>query len=419
MSAEFDPYHKLLGIAPREQPPDHYRLLGVDTFEDDPEVIEASANRQMTYLQGLASGPNVEHVQQLLNEVSRARVCLLDIKQKTAYDSDLQDGLEVDTVAMETESTLVDAPAAPRHSDDGKLIQPPPPPAAIRTSPFQFEKPVPTESATIAPRSKKASVLISTALIAVVCLVLIAAVAVTVADRTPDDSNLLSGTGPTPSDSQPDARPRAANEEISQRKFKGKDNRGADPKRKSDIPTPGAYVKDEPKRNDFETSHPTGTAGSDRESPNHGDDNPFEQNPKSNSSNENPDPLKPLESRPPELRDMPDQVAAAHAALVEGKLELMIDHLEEYLQGDTTPRWRHAAIVMLDDALFVTSDEEVSLYIAAELDEMTDSEVTRIANGADFFQISGRRYGQPVLQKAFRKTVERNLPDELLERLER
>ena len=26
----FDPYHKWLGIPPKQQPPDHYRLLGVE-----------------------------------------------------------------------------------------------------------------------------------------------------------------------------------------------------------------------------------------------------------------------------------------------------------------------------------------------------------------------------------------------------
>lgn len=34
----FDPYHRWLGIPPKHQPADHYRLLGIDRFEDDPEV---------------------------------------------------------------------------------------------------------------------------------------------------------------------------------------------------------------------------------------------------------------------------------------------------------------------------------------------------------------------------------------------
>jgi len=42
--AHFDPYHKWLGIPPDEQPPDHYRLLAVRRFEDDPDVIAAAAD---------------------------------------------------------------------------------------------------------------------------------------------------------------------------------------------------------------------------------------------------------------------------------------------------------------------------------------------------------------------------------------
>ena len=33
--AEFNAYHKWLGIPPEEQPPNHYRLLGIALFEKD------------------------------------------------------------------------------------------------------------------------------------------------------------------------------------------------------------------------------------------------------------------------------------------------------------------------------------------------------------------------------------------------
>ena len=82
MSSAFDPYHKWLGISPREQPPNHYRLLAIDLYESDPEVIDSAANRQMSYLQELASGPNVRYAQKLLNEIAAARVCLLDDEQR-------------------------------------------------------------------------------------------------------------------------------------------------------------------------------------------------------------------------------------------------------------------------------------------------------------------------------------------------
>ncbi|HQU45105.1 MAG TPA: hypothetical protein PK867_19985 [Pirellulales bacterium] len=40
MMQAFDPYHKWLGIPPKDQPPNHYRLLGIELFEEDLEVID-------------------------------------------------------------------------------------------------------------------------------------------------------------------------------------------------------------------------------------------------------------------------------------------------------------------------------------------------------------------------------------------
>ncbi len=56
MASDFDPYHKWLGIPPEEQPPNHYRLLGVKLFEDDPEVIEAAADQRMGHLRTFQTG---------------------------------------------------------------------------------------------------------------------------------------------------------------------------------------------------------------------------------------------------------------------------------------------------------------------------------------------------------------------------
>jgi len=89
-SRQFDPYYKWLGIPPKDQPPNHYRLLGLERFESDCEVIDAAANRLMAYLQDLATGEGGKHSQKLLNEVAAARVCLLDEKRKAAYDAELR-----------------------------------------------------------------------------------------------------------------------------------------------------------------------------------------------------------------------------------------------------------------------------------------------------------------------------------------
>ena len=97
----FDPYHKWLGIATKDQPPNHYRLLAIDLFESDPEVIDAGANRQMAYLQQRATGEHAGLSQKLLNEIAVARLCLLNPKQKAEYDAGLRRGLAQSTPADE------------------------------------------------------------------------------------------------------------------------------------------------------------------------------------------------------------------------------------------------------------------------------------------------------------------------------
>ena len=90
MSDAFDPYYKWLGIPPREQPPNHYRLLTINLFENDPQVIEAAADRQMAFLRTLQTGQHVQDAQRLLNEISQARVCLLNAPKKAEYDATLR-----------------------------------------------------------------------------------------------------------------------------------------------------------------------------------------------------------------------------------------------------------------------------------------------------------------------------------------
>ena len=90
MSRDFDPYYKWLGIPPKDQPPHHYRLLGIELYEDDPDVIEAAANRLMAYLHEISTGEMADQAQKLLNEISTARICLLHEQRRAAYDAQLK-----------------------------------------------------------------------------------------------------------------------------------------------------------------------------------------------------------------------------------------------------------------------------------------------------------------------------------------
>src|SRR5262249_40897777 len=91
---DFDPYHKWLGISPAEQPPNYYRLLGVPLFEADVQVIEAAADRALTFLRKHQMGSNQKHANRLLNEVARAWKCLANPQTKANYDATLEESLD-------------------------------------------------------------------------------------------------------------------------------------------------------------------------------------------------------------------------------------------------------------------------------------------------------------------------------------
>lgn len=111
--SDFDPYHKWLGISPQHQPPNHYRLLSLDLFESDPDVIEASVDRLAAYLQDVAAGPHASASQQLLNEIAAARLCLLEASEKAAYDARLQAEMSQEILPPAVSSPPAPPPAPP------------------------------------------------------------------------------------------------------------------------------------------------------------------------------------------------------------------------------------------------------------------------------------------------------------------
>ena len=90
---DFDPYHQWLGIPPAEQPANHYRLLALQIFEDDPRVIESAADQRMAHLRTLQAGKHSALSQKLLNELAAARICLLNPAKKAEYDARLRQEL--------------------------------------------------------------------------------------------------------------------------------------------------------------------------------------------------------------------------------------------------------------------------------------------------------------------------------------
>ena len=98
-SQEFDGYHYWMGIPKGEQPPHHYRLLGVPLFEDDLEVIANGADSRLTSLRRQQTGPHADLCNRLLNEVSQARLRLLNLERKAAYDQELNAAIHAEPEA--------------------------------------------------------------------------------------------------------------------------------------------------------------------------------------------------------------------------------------------------------------------------------------------------------------------------------
>src|SRR5262245_1941230 len=122
MSEPFDPYRKWLGIPPKDQPPHHYRLLGIAAFENHPAVIENAAARQMIHLRTFSTSKHASFAQRLLTEISAAKLCLLTRDRKTAYDEQLRAEL---AAAGKLSSSHVLPPAAPKAAGESAEGEPP------------------------------------------------------------------------------------------------------------------------------------------------------------------------------------------------------------------------------------------------------------------------------------------------------
>lgn len=120
MSEAFDPYRKWLGIPLQDQPPNHYRLLGIAPFEDDLDVIENAASRQITHVRTFQSGRHSAVSQRILNELSTAKLCLMQSDRKVAYDQFLH-------AQLQAAGRLTAGPPIMDYSEEPAAGFPPPP----------------------------------------------------------------------------------------------------------------------------------------------------------------------------------------------------------------------------------------------------------------------------------------------------
>jgi antitoxin component YwqK of YwqJK toxin-antitoxin module len=95
MSTDFNPYYKWLGIPLKDQPPHYYRLLGIEVFETDPEVIALAAEQRMLLVRQFQKGEYAVISQKLQKKIAAAKACLLDPTKKQEYDISLRLQLHV------------------------------------------------------------------------------------------------------------------------------------------------------------------------------------------------------------------------------------------------------------------------------------------------------------------------------------
>lgn len=110
MNESFDPYYNWLAIPREQQPPHAYLLLGVPLFEANSEVIANAADARMAYVRSFQTGPMATHSQRLLNELSAARMTLLDPTKRAAYDQTIREARE-GAAAARTKDAIVVTPS--------------------------------------------------------------------------------------------------------------------------------------------------------------------------------------------------------------------------------------------------------------------------------------------------------------------
>ena len=103
--SDIDVYKEWLGIPEGDRPPDHYTLLRLVMFEDDPDKVRNNYRKLNGHVRKFATGQYLKQSQDLLNELAKAMLSLTDLDSKQEYDASL--GRETtDTVVTEEETTL-------------------------------------------------------------------------------------------------------------------------------------------------------------------------------------------------------------------------------------------------------------------------------------------------------------------------
>ena len=119
-----DVYKDWLGIPEGPRPPDHYQLLRLKQFEDDPSKIQKNYKKLNEHVRKYASGQYQQESQDLLNELARAMLCLTDPERKRDYDESLGREFEESAASRRPKADGPRADGAGRSSPRSKPRKP-------------------------------------------------------------------------------------------------------------------------------------------------------------------------------------------------------------------------------------------------------------------------------------------------------
>ena len=130
MPPPFDPYREWLDIPVAQQPPDHYRLLGVARFSTDENQMADAADRRMMRIGAFQSGEHADQARRILAEVAAAKLCLCNTNTRARYDAVLKADPQSASSPGAATATPTGTPAATASSPPAAAPMPP----AVRRS---------------------------------------------------------------------------------------------------------------------------------------------------------------------------------------------------------------------------------------------------------------------------------------------
>jgi len=89
MPATIDPFRDGTATTETDRPLNHYQLLRLKKFEDDPAKIRENYRKMNAHVRKFGAGEFAKQSQEVLNELAKAMLCLTDAARKGEYDASM------------------------------------------------------------------------------------------------------------------------------------------------------------------------------------------------------------------------------------------------------------------------------------------------------------------------------------------